>query len=231
VKELGYPMVLNFVLHRHNIDHVADLLDMCLELNADYVELANTQFHGWAFRNRESLLPSPEQVRRAEAITEQYRRLHDEQMKTYFILPDYHENRPKACMNGWARVFLLVAPDGTALPCHSARELPLQFPNVQEAPLSDIWYHSEAFNRFRGDQWMREPCRSCPEKHTDFGGCRCQAFMLTGDPANTDPVCDKSPDHHRVTACVERALAQDAEVQPLLFRNSRNSRLAVEGAA
>jgi pyrroloquinoline quinone biosynthesis protein E len=149
-------------------------------------------------------------------------------MKIYFVVPDYYETRPKACMNGWGAVFLCLTADGLALPCHEARMLPgLEFPNVRDRDLRWIWYDSPAFNRYRGDEWMTEPCRSCPEKVKDYGGCRCQAYMLTGDPANADPVCDKSPHHSLVT----RAVARVREARPavgtkpvLFFRDDRNSR-------
>jgi pyrroloquinoline quinone biosynthesis protein E len=141
----------------------------------------------------------------------------------FFVVPDYFESRPKACMNGWGSVFLTVPPDGTALPCHAARMLPgLTFPNVRDSALEAIWYDSEGFNRYRGDAWMKEPCRSCPEKANDFGGCRCQAYMLTGDPANADPVCDLSPEHHRVTDAVAQARRRRSAT--IMFRDNRNSR-------
>lgn len=224
VKRQGYPMVLNFVLHRHNIDQVEHILALSAELEADYVELANSQYYGWAFHNREQLLPSREQLRDAEEATNRYRDKHGDKMKIIFVVPDYYETRPKACMNGWGSIFLTVTPDGTALPCHSARSLPIDFPNVQESDIATIWHHSPGFNAFRGDEWMKEPCRSCPEKHKDFGGCRCQALMLTGDAANADPVCDKSPDHHKVLETVAAAQRPEDAEQPLVFRNLRNSR-------
>jgi pyrroloquinoline quinone biosynthesis protein E len=154
-------------------------------------------------------------------------------MKIIYVVPDYYENRPKACMNGWGSIFLTIAPDGSALPCHAARQLPgFTFPNVREHSVDWIWNESPAFNAFRGDDWMREPCRTCPEKGKDFGGCRCQAFMLTGDARNTDPVCDKSPHHAALVAQVDTLTAQplpDPSTKPLVFRNTRNSR-ALAGA-
>lgn len=224
VKRQGYPMVLNFVLHRENVDQVAQILELSAELQADYVELANTQYYGWAFNNRQELLPSREQLQRAEATVQSYREKWGNKMKIIFVVPDYYEDRPKRCMNGWGAIFLTVAPDGTALPCHSARELPMTFPNVRDHDLAHIWRESSAFNAFRGTDWMREPCRSCPEKDQDLGGCRCQAFMLTGDPANADPVCDKSPHHHTITDVVTCAQHPRTNPAPLLFRNMQNSR-------
>jgi PqqA peptide cyclase len=226
IKKYDYPMVLNVVLHRLNIDHVEEILEMALRLGADYVELANTQYYGWAWHNREQLLPSRAQVERAEETMRRFRERED-RMQIYFVVPDYFERRPKACMNGLGSIFLTIAPDGTALPCHAARMLPgLDFPNVRGASIEEIWYGSAAFNHFRGQEWMKEPCRSCPEKVRDFGGCRCQAYLLTGDAANADPVCDLSPHHHLVTGAVARAdrpVVRPMEEKPLVFRSARNS--------
>lgn len=224
VKRQGYPMVLNFVLHRHNVDQVDQILELSAELEADYVELANSQYYGWAFHNREQLLPSREQLQNAEQVTQRYREKLGDKMKIIFVVPDYYENRPKGCMNGWGSIFLTITPDGMALPCHSARELPIEFPNVKESDVATIWNQSQGFNAFRGDDWMKEPCRSCPDKKKDFGGCRCQAMMLTGDAANADPVCDKSAHHHKILDIVSAAQAKDSSDQPMLFRNMRNSR-------
>lgn len=233
VKANGFPMVLCFVLHRDNIDRMQEMLDLAIALKADYVELANTQYYGWAWINRDRLLPTKEQLVRAEAISQEYQARNEERMKIYFVVPDYYENRPKACMNGWGKIFLTITPDGTTLPCHAARELPgLEFPNVKDTGVADIWNASQAFNRFRGYDWMKEPCRSCPEKEKDFGGCRCQAFLLTGDPTNADPVCDKSPFHDRVTdvlANVSSTASAGSSEKPLIFRNPQNSKRLVEG--
>lgn len=224
IKRYDYPMVLNVVLHRLNIDHVEQILEIAQQMEADYVELANTQYYGWAWLNRERLLPSREQVLRAEATTQRFRDRIGDRMKIYFVVPDYFERRPKACMNGLGSVFLTVAPDGLALPCHAARMLPgLELPNVRDASIKSIWFDSPGFNHFRGDAWMKEPCRSCPEKGRDFGGCRCQAYLLTGDAANADPVCDLSPHHHLVTAAVARVERLRVEEKPLVFRDHRSS--------
>jgi pyrroloquinoline quinone biosynthesis protein E len=224
IKRYDYPMVLNVVLHRHNIDHVEQILDMAQQMRAEYVELANTQYYGWAWLNRAQLMPSREQVRRAEEVTNGFRQRVGDRMKVYFVVPDYFERRPKACMNGLGSVFLTVAPDGIALPCHAARMLPgLTLPSVREASVGWIWYDSPGFNHFRGDAWMKEPCRSCPEKGRDFGGCRCQAYLLTGDAANADPVCDLSPHHHLVTEAAAHADRGRAGEKPLIFRDHRKS--------
>jgi len=227
IKQYDYPMVLNVVVHRMNIDHVPEILDMAERMGADYVELANSQYYGWAWHNRDRLLPSRAQVEKAERVTNEFRQRVGERIRVYFVVPDYFENRPKPCMNGLGSIFLTVTPDGTALPCHAARMLPgMAFPNVREAAVEWIWRDSPAFNRFRGDSWMKEPCRSCPEKTKDFGGCRCQAFMLTGDATNADPVCDLSPHHHLITDAVEKAQnpAPAVTVHPIVFRDDKNSR-------
>ncbi|MEO8004726.1 MAG: pyrroloquinoline quinone biosynthesis protein PqqE [Betaproteobacteria bacterium] len=228
IKKYDYPMVLNCVLHRHNIDHVQEILEMAEAMDAEYVELANTQYYGWAYVNRDQLLPTREQLKRAEEVTNKFRERVGKKMKIFFVVPDYYEERPKACMNGWGALFLTVTSDGLALPCHEARMLPgLTFPNVREHDIKWIWYDSPGFNAYRGDSWMKEPCRTCPEKAKDFGGCRCQAYMLTGDATNTDPVCGLSPLHHVVTDVVDKAQLPQApkvEVKPILFRDDKNSR-------
>ncbi|MEZ5526089.1 MAG: pyrroloquinoline quinone biosynthesis protein PqqE [Gammaproteobacteria bacterium] len=229
IKQYGYPMVLNVVLHKLNIDHIEQILEMAEAMEADHVELANSQYYAWAFKNREHLMPTREQLQRAEAITMRFRERLGKKMKLYFVVPDYYADRPKACMNGWGAVFLNIAPDGLALPCHEARMLPgLEFPNVREHDVDWIWNQSPGFTAYRGDGWMKEPCRSCDEKHKDFGGCRCQAYMLTGDATNADPVCSKSSHHHLIVEQVERAqhsLISAEETRPLLFyRDDKNAR-------
>lgn len=223
VKAAGFPMVLCFVLHRDNLHRLREMLDLAIELEADYVELATTQYYGWALLNRDRLLPTLEQVREAESVANEYQARLKGKMDIYFVVPDYYENRPKPCMNGWGSVFMLVTPDGTVLPCHAARQLPgFDFPNVQTSSVKDIWQNSDAFNRYRGDAWMKEPCRSCPEKEKDFGGCRCQAFQFTGDAANADPVCDKSPLRGLVDEAISSARSTTNE-KPMIFRNPKNS--------
>ncbi len=225
IKRFDYPMVLNVVIHRYNIDHIDQILDMAEEVEADYVELASTQYYGWAFLNRAQLMPTRTQVERAQATAHAYQERLKGRMQIFYVVPDYFENRPKPCMSGWGAVFMAIAPDGTVLPCHAARQLPgLTFPNVREASLEWIWYDSPTFNRFRGQEWMREPCRTCPERHKDLGGCRCQAYLLTGDPANTDPVCDLSPLHHVVLKAVEEGQESSASIKPPVFRNVKNSK-------
>ena len=230
VKSQGYPMVLNIVIHRHNIDQIEDILRMTIDLQADYVELASTQYYGWSKLNVDTLLPTRAQLQAAEAVAHRYQERMKDRMKIIYVVPDYYETRPKACMNGWGSILLTIAPDGTALPCHAAAQLPgLEFPNVRDHSIEAIWSDSDAFNRFRGFDWMQEPCRSCPEKTKDFGGCRCQAYMMTGDATAADPVCDKSPHHAELVSEVERiervATEKPAAAErPLIFRNMRNSR-------
>lgn len=231
VKKHGYPMVLNFVTHRHNIDNIEQIIRLCIELEADFVELATCQFYGWAELNRAGLLPSKEQLVRAERITNEWRdklAAENHPCKLIFVTPDYYEERPKACMNGWGNLFLDITPDGTALPCHSARQLPVEFPNVREHSIEHIWRHSFGFNKFRGYDWMPEPCRSCDEKERDFGGCRCQAFMLTGDATNADPVCSKSAHHGKILAAREQADHGALGLDQLQHRNEKASKLILK---
>jgi len=231
VKKHGYPMVLNFVTHRHNIDNIDQIIRLCIELEADFVELATCQFYGWAELNRAGLLPSKEQLVRAERITNEWRdklAAQNHPCKLIFVTPDYYEERPKACMNGWGNLFLDITPDGTALPCHSARQLPVEFPNVREHSIEHIWRHSFGFNKFRGYDWMPEPCRSCDEKERDFGGCRCQAFMLTGDAANADPVCSKSAHHGKILAARDQADHGALGLDQLQHRNEKASKLILK---
>ncbi|MBA1238245.1 pyrroloquinoline quinone biosynthesis protein PqqE [Pseudomonas kunmingensis] len=231
VKKHGYPMVLNFVTHRHNIDNIDQIIRLCIELEADFVELATCQFYGWAELNRAGLLPSKEQLVRAERITNEWRdklAAENHPCKLIFVTPDYYEERPKACMNGWGNLFLDITPDGTALPCHSARQLPVEFPNVREHSIEHIWRHSFGFNKFRGYDWMPEPCRSCDEKERDFGGCRCQAFMLTGDAANADPVCSKSAHHGKILAARDQADHGALGLDQLQHRNEKASKLILK---
>jgi len=228
IKGQGWPMVLNCVIHRLNIDYIGEIIEMALKLGADYLELANSQYYSWAHVNRAELLPSREQIQRAERITNEYRAKVGDRLRILFVVPDYYEERPKKCMNGWGNVFLTITPDGTALPCHTAKMLPgLAFPNVRDASVADIWYRSEGFNRFRGIGWMKEPCRSCDEREKDLGGCRCQAYMLAGDPAVADPVCAKSPVHGVIEEAVlhaQRPVLDRREVRRLVFRDPRESR-------
>ena len=205
VKELGWPLTLNVVLHRQNLDRVDRVLDLAEELGADRIELANTQYYGWALRNRAGLLPSRAQVERAEGVVRAARERLAGRMEIVYVLPDHHSRYPKPCMGGWGRRQLTVVPTGDVLPCPTAQDLPLPRASVREHSLAWIWAESPVFQRFRGTDWMPEPCRSCDRRELDFGGCRCQAFQLTGDAARTDPVCHLSPDHGLVAEAVRAA--------------------------
>lgn len=212
-KSLEFPLTINVVLHRHNLDHLADILDLCEALNADRVELANTQYYGWALANRAALLPTPEQLQRAAEIVTSRR---TGRMKLLYVLSDYYEPYPKPCMGGWGQRSLVVTPNGEALPCQVASVIPdLNFANVRDRALAWIWFESPAFNRFRGTDWLPEPCQSCDRREIDFGGCRCQAFLLTGDATATDPVCHLSPHHHLVT----KAQAESRENPVIVYRS------------
>ena len=195
VKELGFAFSINVVLHRANLDRLGEIVDLAAELGADRLELANTQYYGWALENRAKLMPTREQVARAQATAQEAMVRHRGRMQILFVLPDYFEPYPKPCYGGWGKLYLVVSPDGRVLPCHGATQITtLSFDNVRDHSLEWIWQESAAFNAFRGDSWMREPCRNCPRKTVDFGGCRCQAFALTGAAENTDPVCTLSPE-------------------------------------
>jgi pyrroloquinoline quinone biosynthesis protein E len=207
----GFPVTLNIVLHRHNLDHLDELIATAEQWQVQRLELAHVQYVGWAFRNRAALLPTRDQVTRAAEIVAEARARLGARLEVVHVLPDYFQPYPKACLHGWGRVFLTVAPDGAVLPCQTAREIPgLDFPNVSHAALADIWFHSPVFERFRGTEWMPEPCRSCDRREIDFGGCRCQAFLLAGDAAATDPVCQLSSAH----TVVELALREPAREPP-----------------
>lgn len=210
----GLPLTVNVVLHRANIDRVERIIDLAVDLGADRIELANTQYYGWALRNRAALQPTSAQLTRARAAVQRARDRYAGGPVLVYVIADYYADRPKPCMDGWGRIQLTVTPEGNVLPCPAASVITtLPVENVLQRPLADIWYSSQAFNAFRGTAWMRDPCRSCPERFTDFGGCRCQAFQLTGDAAATDPVCGLSP--HR--PLVDTALAATVNAEPPSF--------------
>jgi pyrroloquinoline quinone biosynthesis protein E len=211
VKELGFPLTLNTVLHRDNLGRVAEIVALAERLGADRLELANAQYLGWALANRDALLPTREQLDAARAVAADARSRLRGRMEVLFVTPDYYAGLPKACVDGWGRRFIVLSPGGLALPCHAAHTLPgLTFDSVVERPLGDIWRESPAFNAFRGEAWMPEPCRSCERRAVDFGGCRCQAFHLTGSAAATDPACRLSPHHGLVEAARAAATAGSA---------------------
>jgi pyrroloquinoline quinone biosynthesis protein E len=220
IHALGIALSLNVVLHRFNIDRLGQIIDFAEGLGATRLELANTQYYGWAFRNRSLLIPTQDQVETATQIALIARRRLKGVMEILYVLPDYFTGRPKPCMNGWGRRYLTVNPSGSVLPCPTAWEIPgLAFDNIREKSLAWIWKESESFNRFRGNKWMSEPCRSCPRREVDFGGCRCQAALLTGDPSNTDPACELSS-HHRLVREVVRHNPDKSDITDLLFRQN-----------
>ena len=193
-------LTVNAVVHRANIDRIAEMVDLALALGASRIEIAHVQYYGWALKNRAALMPSREQVERAAAAVEELRTRHHGRIVIDAVVPDYYARYPKPCVGGWGRRSLNVTPAGKVLPCHAAESIPsLEFWNVRERSLPDIWANSPAFNAFRGTAWMKEPCASCPRRELDFGGCRCQAFALTGDATATDPVCYLAP-HHALVA-------------------------------
>lgn len=219
VKELGMPLTLNIVLHRQNLERVDEMIALAERLSADRLELANTQYLGWALVNRQALLPTREQLEKARALAGAAKKRLQGRMEVLFVTPDYYAEYPKTCMDGWGRRFILISPDGLALPCHAAHTLPgLDFDNVRSRPLGEIWTSSAGFNAFRGEEWMREPCRSCDRRAIDLGGCRCQAFHLTGDARATDPVCKLAPDHPLIESA--RGGAKSAAV-PLRYRAAK----------
>ncbi|MEO8925539.1 MAG: pyrroloquinoline quinone biosynthesis protein PqqE, partial [Caulobacteraceae bacterium] len=190
VRAAGLPLTANFVVHRQNGDHLEAMLDLAVALGAHRTEIAHVQYYGWALKNRAALMPTRAQLDRMTQIVEAARRRLKGILVIDYVPPDYFARRPKACMGGWGSRFLNITPSGNVLPCHAAETIAgLTFDNVRERSLGDIWRNSDAFNRFRGTAWMPDPCRSCARREIDWGGCRCQAFALTGDAANTDPAC------------------------------------------
>ena len=221
IKDQGYPMVVNIVLHRYNLDHIETLIQTAIEIGADFIELANAQYHGWAYENRQHLIPSKQQLENSEKIASQYQKRYQGKVDIFYVVPDYYEGAPKPCMSGWGNISLTIAPNGLALPCLSAAILPdLKLPNIKDHTLEWIWYESSAFNQYRGEQWMLEPCRQCPQRSVDFGGCRCQAYLFTGDARNADPACQLSDHHHLVSQLLDSQVSDGQ----LKMRNVRNSK-------
>ncbi len=217
VRAAGLSLTLNMVVHRQNLDRIEGMIEHALALGARRLEIAHVQYYAWALANRAALLPGRSQLDQATAVVEAARERLKGVLAIDYVVPDYHGIRPKSCMSGWARRFVNVTPSGTALPCHAAETLPgFAFPSLRESSLADIWYRSEAFNRFRGTDWMAEPCRSCERREIDWGGCRCQAFALAGDAARADPVCALSPDHGVIEAALQQA---EVEPPPFVYRH------------
>jgi PqqA peptide cyclase len=231
LRTTGIQLSLNFVVHRANIDRLPQMLELAETLNASRVELANVQYYGWAFTNRAALLPTREQIARARQVAQNAQTRLGDKMEIFYVLPDYYETRPKPCLNGWGQRYLTVNPIGDVLPCPTAASaIPdMRFENVRNRPLEWIWRVSESFNQFRGTDWMPAPCRDCPERERDFGGCRCQAALITGDASNTDPVCEFSPHRTRVDEIIE--CSNTHPVAAWTFRKNPDAALAATNEA
>lgn len=220
VAEIGFPLTINAVVHRQNMERLPDMIELAETLGARRIEVATVQFHGWADLNRKALMPTREQAAFARQVVNDARARLRGQLVIDYVPADHHAVYPKACMGGWGSTGLNVAPDGSVLPCHAASSIDwLQFENVRERSLSDIWHLSDAFNAFRGTEWMAEPCRSCERKNMDFGGCRCQAMAIAGDARATDPVCSKSPLHAQVVTRAEEDAGTDTA--ELIYRRMK----------
>lgn len=199
IRKFHLAFTVNLVVHRQNLGHLEEMIAVMEALNPDRLEIAHAQYYGWALKNRELLMPTREQVNAAVEVVEKAQERLAGRIRIDSVVPDYYARYPKACMGGWGRKLLLIDPAGRVLPCHAAGVIPgMRFDNLREHPLAWIWRESEAFRRFRGEDWMQEPCRSCDRRAEDFGGCRCQAFLVTGDVNATDPVCSLSPKHELV---------------------------------
>jgi PqqA peptide cyclase len=204
VRKVGLPLTLNMVVHRQNLDHLEDMIQIAADLDAHRVEIAHVQYYGWGLKNRAALMPTHKQLETATAIVNQARERLKGVLVFDYVVPDYYARRPKSCMGGWGQRFLNINPAGKVMPCHAAETIPgLQFVTVHDNNLAEIWANSDAFRRFRGTGWMPEPCRSCDRREIDWGGCRCQALAVTGDAANTDPACELSPNHHKMLELAE----------------------------
>ncbi len=222
VTEMGLPLTVNAPIHRQNIHNVGRYIDLSLKLGAQRLEIAHVQYYGWAYLNRAALIPTYEQTVQSVEFVEAERERLKGILTIDMVVPDYYAKRPKPCMGGWAKGFMNITPSGKVLPCHAAESIPsLTFDNVQDRPLLDIWLNSDAFNAFRGTEWMKEPCRSCAFREVDWGGCRCQAMAITGDPRNTDPACALSPYHGEMVKLAREEAAKPPT--PFVYRNPRNA--------
>ena len=197
IRQFKVAFTVNLVVHRQNLDHIEEMIEFVEQLQPERVEIAHAQYYGWALKNRGTLIPTRQQLENCLRVIEEAQVRLTGRVRIDSVVPDYYARYPKACMGGWGRRIMLIDPSGQALPCHAAGVIPgMQFDNVREHSLEWIWREAAAFQRFRGEQWMPEPCQSCDRRTEDFGGCRCQALLLTGDASATDPVCSLSPDHH-----------------------------------
>jgi pyrroloquinoline quinone biosynthesis protein E len=208
---------VNLVVHRQNLDHLDEMIAFIEQLSPARVEIAHTQYYGWALANRAALMPTRAQLEKAVAVIAAAEKRLSGKMRIDSVVPDYYAQYPKACMGGWGRRLMLINPSGKALPCHAAEVLPgLSFENVRQKSLEWIWQESTSFRRFRGEEWMHEPCRTCDRRTEDFGGCRCQALLLTGDATVTDPACSLAPAHRIVESAVREANSSPATAEPKL---------------
>jgi pyrroloquinoline quinone biosynthesis protein E len=222
VREIGLPLTINAPVHRQNLDRLPEIIGLAVEMGAGRLEVAHIQYYGWALQNRAALMPTRTQVRRSAEIVEAARERLKGILVIDFVVPDYYATWPKPCMGGWGRGIVNIAPSGKVLPCHAAETVPgLVFDNVRDKSLAEIWLHGQAFQTFRGTDWMVEPCRSCERREIDWGGCRCQAFALAGDPRAADPACVKSPHHAAMVALAEREAA--APLPPFVYRRPRRA--------
>jgi pyrroloquinoline quinone biosynthesis protein E len=216
VTSLEIPLTVNVVLHRDNIGRISDIITLAERVSADRLELANAQYLGWALKNLAALLPTLEQIELARDIAAGAKARLRGTMEVVFVTPDYYSVYPKSCMDGWGRRFIVINPEGLALPCHLAHTIPgLHFDNVRQCHLADIWHHSSGFREFRGEDWLPDPCRACDRRTVDFGGCRCQAFHVTGNARATDPACSLAPDHGYIESA--RTLTNHVAGKPVLF--------------
>ncbi len=221
VSELGLPLTINAPIHRHNIKNVPKYIELAVELGAQRLEVAHAQYYGWAFLNRAALIPTYDETLKSIEFVERERERLKGVLTIDMVVPDYYAKRPKPCMGGWGKGFINITPSGKVLPCHAAESIKsLAFDNVKDRKLLDIWLNGSSFNAFRGTEWMKEPCRSCAFKDIDFGGCRCQAMAISGDPRNTDPACALSPYHGEMVALARGEAA--APPPAFIYRNPRN---------
>lgn len=218
VREFGMPLTINAPIHRHNIENLPRIIEFAVEMGAERIEVANIQYYAWALKNRAALMPTRAQVLKSAEIVEAAKERLKGVLVFDFVVPDYYAKTPKPCMGGWGKGIMNVTPAGKVLPCHASETIPgLQFDNIRDKKLADIWLNGQAFNAYRGTSWMKEPCKSCPKAELDFGGCRCQAMAFTGDPTNTDPACKFSAHHAAFVAAAE----QESTVQtppPFVYR-------------
>jgi pyrroloquinoline quinone biosynthesis protein E len=220
VREIGLALTVNAPVHRQNLDRLEGIIELALDMGARRLEVAHVQYYGWALANRAALMPTRAQVARSARLVEAARKRLEGILRIDFVVPDYYASRPKPCMGGWGRGIIVVTPSGKVLPCHAAETIPgLAFDNVRERPLAEIWHDGQAFEAFRGTQWMLEPCRTCDRREIDWGGCRCQALALAGDAAAADPACAKSAHHAALVALAEREAA--APPPPFTYRRPR----------